>query len=169
MLEGRTYPHLEAMRYRLRLLQTLVCVTSHVITPAQVCKLGVVAVGVGAAVFYGVLRVCWCVVVCVDVCWRALVCVRLLVRFFLLVMFFFFLSLLVVFFLAFFFLALLDFFFSLEPLFSCPSIGMAGRGAVAGSCGEGALGGRVGSELRGVTGAGEGGAAGFAHAGGNFL
>ncbi|CAN0021042.1 unnamed protein product, partial [Laminaria digitata] len=35
VLEGRTYPHLEAMRYRLRLLQTLVCVTSHVITSAQ--------------------------------------------------------------------------------------------------------------------------------------
>lgn len=35
MLEGRAYTHLEAMRYRLSLLQTLVCVTSHTITPPQ--------------------------------------------------------------------------------------------------------------------------------------
>lgn len=36
VLEGKKYPHLEAMRYRLRLLQTLVCVTSRVITQPQV-------------------------------------------------------------------------------------------------------------------------------------
>lgn len=35
VLEGRAYPHLDAMRYRLNLLQTLVCATSHVITPGQ--------------------------------------------------------------------------------------------------------------------------------------
>lgn len=36
VLEYKAYPHLDAMRYRLRLLQTLVCMTSHVITEAQV-------------------------------------------------------------------------------------------------------------------------------------
>ncbi|CAN0284078.1 unnamed protein product, partial [Ectocarpus sp. 12 AP-2014] len=35
VLEGRAYPHLDAMRYRLNLLQTLVCATSYVITPGQ--------------------------------------------------------------------------------------------------------------------------------------
>lgn len=36
VLEGKVYRHLDAMRYRLRLLQTLVSLTSHVITQAQV-------------------------------------------------------------------------------------------------------------------------------------
>lgn len=36
VLEGKIYRHLDAMRYRLRLLQTLVSLTSHVITQAQV-------------------------------------------------------------------------------------------------------------------------------------
>ena len=35
VLEGRAYRHLDAMRYRLNLLQTLVCVTSHAVTPSQ--------------------------------------------------------------------------------------------------------------------------------------
>ena len=35
VLEGRAYAHLDAMRYRLNLLKTLVCVTSHAITPSQ--------------------------------------------------------------------------------------------------------------------------------------
>ncbi|CAM9266848.1 unnamed protein product, partial [Scytosiphon promiscuus] len=35
VLEGRAYSHLDAMRYRLNLLQTLVCATSHSIIPEQ--------------------------------------------------------------------------------------------------------------------------------------
>lgn len=46
---------------------------------------------------------------------------------------------------------------------------VSGGGAVAGSCGEGALGGGVRPKLRGVTGAGEGGAAGAAHACGDIF
>lgn len=35
VLEGRAYSHLDAMRYRLNLLQTLVCVMSHIVTLEQ--------------------------------------------------------------------------------------------------------------------------------------
>lgn len=36
VLEGKVYRHLDAVRYRLGLLETLVCSTSHAITQQQV-------------------------------------------------------------------------------------------------------------------------------------